>query len=83
MLGTGLGNPPAVGCLASGWVGLGSRPGQKPDPVCLGRVVTRTGHKSADSWPGWNRPAVPYSGSYNFGHSLATIKFLGSDRIMS
>ena len=83
VLATGPGNLPVVRYLASGSVWLGSRLGQKPDPLCLGRVVTRTGHKPAVFWPGWYWTVVPYYGSYNFGSSLAQIKLLGSDRIMT
>jgi hypothetical protein len=59
VLATGPGNPPAVRVLTGGSVRFGSRPGQKPDPLCLGGFVTRTGHRTAGIWPGWNRTAVP------------------------
>ena len=59
VLATGPGNPPAVLVLTGGSVLFGSRPGQKPYPLCLGGFVTSTGHRSAGIWPGWNRTAVP------------------------
>ena len=83
VLAMGSGNPPAVWCLPSGLVWFGPRPGQKPNLLCLGRVVTQTGHKPAVFCLGWNWPAVPYYSSYNFGSTLASIKFLGSDWIMT
>jgi len=55
VLAMGLGNPPAVRVLTSGLFWFGSRPGQKPDPLCLAGFVTRTGHRTAGIWPGWNR----------------------------
>jgi len=69
--------------LASSSVLFGSRPGIKPDPLCLGGFVTWTRHIAMDFWPGCNWPVVPYYGSYNFCSSLASIKFFGSDRIMT
>ena len=42
------GNPPAVWVLTGSSVQFGSRTGQRPDPLCLGGVVTRTGHKPTD-----------------------------------
>lgn len=66
-------NPPGVQCLASISVWLRSRPGEKPDPRNLGRVVTRTRHKPSVFWLGWFRPAVQYYGVYNIGRSLAPI----------
>ena len=83
VLATGPGNPPVVWFLASGLVWFGSSAGQTPDPLCLGGVVTRTGHKPVICWPGWNPPMILYYGSYNFANSLAPIKFSGSDRIMT
>ena len=59
VLATGLGNPPAVQFLAGGSVRFGSLPSQKPDPLCLGGFVTRTGHKPEGFRPGWNWTAVP------------------------
>jgi len=44
LLATGPGNWPAVWVLTGGWVWFGSRRGQKPAPLCLGGVVTQTGH---------------------------------------
>ena len=58
VLATGPGNLPEVRVLTGSSVRFVSRPGQKPDPLCLGGVVTRTGHKPAVLWPGWNQPAV-------------------------
>jgi len=52
VLATGPGNLPVVRFLASRSVQFGSRPGQKPNPLCLGRFVTQTGHKPAGYWPG-------------------------------
>jgi len=40
LLATGLGNLPAVRVLTSGLVRFGSRPGEKPDLLCLGGFVT-------------------------------------------
>ena len=59
VLATGPGNPSEVQVLISGSVRFGSRPGQKPDPVCLGGVVTQTGNRTAGIWLGWNRTADP------------------------
>jgi hypothetical protein len=59
VLATSPGNPPVVQRLAGGLVWFGSRPGQQLDLFCLRGFVTRTGHKLAVFWPGWNRPAVP------------------------
>jgi hypothetical protein len=67
VLATGPGNPPAVRFFASGSVRFVSKPGQKPEPQCLGGVDTRTGHKPAVFWPGCTRPTVPNYGSCNFG----------------
>ena len=83
VLATGPGSPPAVRVLTGGSVQFGSRTGQKPDPRCLGGFVTRTGHKPAVFWPGWNRTVVPFCGSYYFGHTLAPIKYLSFDRIVT
>jgi len=58
VLPTGPGNPPLVRFLPGGSVQFGSRPGQKPNPLCLGRVVTQTGNRNAGFWPGWNRTMV-------------------------
>jgi hypothetical protein len=52
------GNSPAVRVLTGGSVWFGYRPSQKPDPVCLGGFVTRTGYWTAGIWPGWNWTAV-------------------------
>jgi len=59
VLATGPGNPPAVGVLTGGSFRFSFRPSQKPDPLCLGGFVTRTGHRTAGIWLGWNRTAVP------------------------
>jgi len=40
VLATGLGSLPAVRVLTSSLVRFGSRPGEKPDPLCLGGFVT-------------------------------------------
>jgi len=45
LLATGPGNTGAVRFLSSGSVPFGSKPGQKPEPLCLGGVVTQSGHK--------------------------------------
>jgi hypothetical protein len=42
VLATGPVNPPAVWFLAGGSVWFGSKPGQNPDPHCVGGVVTWT-----------------------------------------
>jgi len=80
---TGPGNRPAFRVLASGSVRSGFRTRQKPDLLCLGGVVTQTGHKTAVFWLGWNRTAVPYYSSYHSASSLTPIQFLGSDWIMT
>jgi len=59
VLATGPGDPPVVPVLTSGWVRFGTRPCQKLDPLCLGGFGTRTGHRTAGIWRGWNRTAVP------------------------
>ena len=59
VLATGRGNPPAVRLLAGGSVQFCAKPGQNPDPLCLGGFVTRTGHRTVGFWPGWNRTVVP------------------------
>jgi len=46
VLASGPGDPPAVWVLTSGSVWFGSRPSQRPDPLCLGGFVTRTGHRT-------------------------------------
>jgi len=79
VLATGPGIPPAVRILANGSVQSVSGPGQKRDLLCLGGVVTRTGHKPTCFWLGWNRHTVPYYGFYSFHRSLAPIMFLGPD----
>ena len=48
----GPGSQPAVRVSTGGSVRSGSKPSQKPDPLCVGRVVTWTGQKSALSLPG-------------------------------
>jgi len=53
VLAIGQGNPRAVRVLTSSSVPFGFRPGQKPDPLYLGRVVIRTEHKPNIIWPGW------------------------------
>jgi hypothetical protein len=67
VLATGLGNPPAVWVLTGGSVQFGSRPGQKPDPHCLGGFVTRTGHKLAVFWPGFTSSRASLWRTQNFG----------------
>jgi len=54
----GPGNLPAVQFLAGGSVGFGSRPSQKPKPLCLGGLYTQIGHKPPGFWPGWNQTVV-------------------------
>jgi len=83
VLATGRGNPPAVRFLANDPVQYSSRPGQEPDQECLRGVITWTRHKPAVFWPAWNWPAVPYCGSYNIGRSLAPMRFLRCDQIMT
>jgi len=51
-------NPPVVQFLATGWIRIGSRPSQKPDPRCLCGVVTWTRHKPVVVQPGRNWPTV-------------------------
>jgi len=62
VLAMGPGNPPAVGFLAGGSVRFGYRPGEKPDLLCLGGVVTRTGHKPTGCWLGGTAPLVNFRG---------------------
>jgi len=64
---TGPGNPPAVQFLAGGLVRFGLLPGQNPEPLCLGWIVTRTEPKPCVFWPGETRTAGRFCGSYNFG----------------
>jgi len=61
------GNPPAVWFLAGGSVRFGLLPGHKSELLCLGGFVTRTELKPCVLWPGRNRTAGPFSGSYIFG----------------
>jgi len=58
VLATGPGNPPEIRLLPGGSVQFSFRRGQKPNPVCLGGVVPRTGHRTVGYWPGWNRTVV-------------------------
>ena len=67
VLATGQGNPPAVWVWTSGSVQFGSRSGQKPNLLCLGGVVTRTGHKPKIFRLECTWTVVPYHGSCNFG----------------
>jgi hypothetical protein len=59
-------NSPAVHVLTGGALWFGSRSGQKPDPLCLGGVVTWTRHNAAVFWLGGTCTTVPFSGSCNF-----------------
>jgi len=59
VLATGPWNPPAVLGLSSGSVRFGSRPGENPNRLCLGRCVTWTGNRTVGIWPGWNQTNVP------------------------
>jgi len=59
VLATGPGNPPAVRVLTCGSVRLGSRTGQKPEPLWSWRVVAWPALRTAGIWPGWHRTAVP------------------------
>ena len=77
------GNTPAVRLLARDSGRFGSRYGQIPDPLCLGEFVTRTGYKSTGFWPDLTRTLVPFYRSYDFASTLAPIKYLSSDRIMT
>jgi len=83
VLAMGPGSPPAVHLLAGSSVRLRSKPGQKPDPLCCGRVVARTGHWPAGFWPGWNRTVVRFYGCLQFDSTLAPIKYLSSDSIVT
>jgi len=76
-LATGPGNPPAVGAWTGNTVWLGSRHLQTPDPLCVGCVVTQTGHQPAVVCLGKTRTAVPLYCSPTF----APIKNPSSDRI--
>jgi hypothetical protein len=58
MLATGPGYPPGVRALTGSSVWFGSSPGQKPEPLCLGVFVTRSGQKPAVFWPVCNWTAV-------------------------
>jgi hypothetical protein len=79
----GPGNPPEIRFLAGISVRFGSTPGQKPDLHCLAGFVTRTTHIPMGFRPGWTQTAVPFYGLYNFGSTLALIKYLSSDRIVT
>jgi len=50
VLGLCLGNPPTVWVLTTTVVQIQSRPSQKHNPMIVGGVVTRTGHKPAVLW---------------------------------
>jgi hypothetical protein len=76
VLATGLGNPPAVWVWTGKMVRFGSKPVQKPDPLCLGGVVTRTGHKPAVFWPGLSYCRASFSRTQilNWSQSLEFAK---------
>ena len=59
VLATGPGNLQVLRFLVGGSVWFGSRPGQKPDQRCLGRVVTQTAYITVRFWPVLNWIAVP------------------------
>jgi len=59
VLPTGPGNPPVVRDWTGKTVWFGSRPVQKPNPLCLGGVVTLTRQRTVSVWPGWNWTVVP------------------------
>jgi hypothetical protein len=65
--------------VAGGSVRLGSKPGQKPEPHCLGGVVTRTGHKPAV----FGRVVPGPRFHCTVPATFAPIKYLSSDRIMT
>jgi hypothetical protein len=67
VLATGPHNPPAVRALTGGSVWFSSRPDQEQNPLCHGRVDTRTGHKPMVFRLGWTHTTVPFSGFCNFG----------------
>ena len=67
VLAMGPGTPPAVQVWTGISVRFSSRPGQEPDLLCLGRVVTQIGHKPVVLWPGCTPTAGPYYSSCNFG----------------
>jgi hypothetical protein len=67
VLDTGLANQPAVRFLAGSSVQSCSLQSQKPKPLCLGGVVTRTGLKRCVFWLGKNLTMGPFWGSYIFG----------------
>ena len=46
----GPGNRPAVRVLTAGSAWLGLRPGRKPNALCVGSVVTQTGHQPTVFW---------------------------------
>jgi hypothetical protein len=83
VLATSLGNPLVVQVLRSSLVWFGSRPGQKPDPLCLRGIVTLTGHEPAVFWPGSTWTEIPYYGPYQIVRSLAPIQYLSSDHIVT
>jgi hypothetical protein len=76
------GNPPAVRVEMSKTVCYILRPGQKPDPVCLGGVVTRTGPKRAVFWPAGTWTAGQCNHSYDF-HSNEVFEILMYQEIIS
>lgn len=83
LLATRPGNLPAVRLLTSGSIQFSLRTGQKPDPLCLAEVVTRTGHELTVYWPGWNRTGDPLCGSFFFGTALGAIEYLSSVHIVT
>jgi hypothetical protein len=73
------GNPSAVVVLTGDSVRFGARHGQKPDLVCLGGFVTRTGHRTEGICPGLE----PDCGSkYTVPTPLSPIKYVSFNRIM-
>jgi len=76
---TSSGNPAAVRVFAGGSVQFRSSPGQKPEPRCLGGVVSRTRHSPVAFWPGWSRPTVPNT---RFQPLWLQIKYLSYDCIV-
>jgi hypothetical protein len=64
---TGPGNPPAVRFMAGGLVRFSSPTGQKPDPHCVGGVVTATGYIPAGFGQVVPRPWFHFYSSGNIG----------------
>jgi hypothetical protein len=66
VIATGPGNLPAVEVVTGGPIRFGSRPGRRPNPLCPGVFVTRTGYNSLFFDQVVPRPWCLFHGSSNF-----------------